>query len=399
MSRRHRKISADSHIEVPPHIWSRGVPDPFKDIAPKYIKLPNGGDGFIVEGGIYQGGSNLFAGKTPQEYSPIGLKWIDMAGTGDGKQRLKEMDMDGVDAEFLYPGVGGVRNITRGIKNDDAYHALVSTYNRWLVDEYCAADPERMIGVGCIPERGLKQALEELSYAAKAGLRIVELAQFPSGKKYPTEEDDQFWAAAQDLNMPVTVHVNFRHDKGPVIKYPIEPPAHSRPPDFVERLARYGIRGALTITQMVMSGLFDRFPKLQIYFAENQIGWVPIWLEQMDHNYERHRYWAEKIYQLKPLKQLPSDYIKQHIYWGFFDDPIGIKLRHEIGVDKIMWGGDFPHVESDWPHSDKLLNKLFQGVPEDEQDKMIAGNAATFLRLESGSLKRLKQEKSLGGVL
>lgn len=93
-----------------------------------------------------------------------------------------------------------------------------------------------------------------------------------------------------------------------------------------------------------MSGLFDRFPNLQLYFAENQIGWVPIYLEQMDHNYQRHRHWAEKIYQ-------------QYISWGFFDDPVGIKLRDEVGVDKIMWGGDFPHVESDWPRSSEHLSK------------------------------------------
>lgn len=383
MSRVYNLISADGHIEVPPNIWSKGVPDPFKDIAPKHIVLPNGGDGFLVEGGIYQGGSNLYAGKTPEEYNPIGLKWFDMAGTGDGHQRLKEMDLDGVDAEVLYPGVGGVLNITKGIRNDDAFHALITTYNRWLVDEFCAPDPDRLIGVCCIPTRGLDQAMAELEFAAEAGLKVVALAKFPSGKDYASPEDDRFWAAAIDLDMPVTVHVNFPKPRDQVFEYPHLPPKHLRPPDYVSRLGRYGIRGALVIVQMVMSGLFDRFPSLEIYFAESQIGWVPIYLEQMDHNYNRHRHWAEEIYHMKPLKQLPSEYVKQHILWGFFDDPIGIKMRHEVGVDKIIWGGDFPHVESDWPNSGKALAKQFKGVPEDEQQKMMARNAARFLRLET----------------
>jgi predicted TIM-barrel fold metal-dependent hydrolase len=381
MSRAYNRISADSHIEVPPNIWSAGVPAPFKDIAPKHIKMPNGGDGFIVEGGIYQGGSNLYAGKTPEEYNPIGLKWIDMAGTGDGNQRLKEMEMDGSDAEVLFPGVGGVLNMTKGIKNDDAYHALIRTYNQWLVNEYCAPAPDRLLGVGCIPERGLDEAVAELEFAAKAGLKVVALSKFPSGKGYATAEDDRFWAAAIDLNMPVSVHVNFPAPQGQAFVYPTVPPKHLRPPDYVSRLARYGIRGALTVVQLVMSGLFDRFPKLEIYFAENQVGWVPIYLEQMDHNYNRHRFWAEEIYQLKPLKQMPSEYIKQHIYWGFFDDPIGIKMRHEVGVDRIIWGGDFPHVESEWPNSGKHLEKQFEGVPKNEQDKMVAGNIIKFLHL------------------
>lgn len=379
------RISADAHIEVPPNIWSKDVSAPFKDIAPKHIKLPNGGDGFLVEGGIYQGGSNLYAGKNPKEYRPIGLKWVDMAGTGDGNQRLREMDQDGVDAEVLFPGVGGVRNITRGIRNDDAYHELVRTYNRWLVEEYCAPDSERLIGVCCIPERGLDQAMEALEYAAKSGIKVVDLARYPSGKLYPTPEDDRFWAAALDLQMPVAVHVRFPRPQGQVFRYPVEPPSHLRPPDFVERLARYGIRGALTVVQMVMSGLFDRFPALHLYFAESQIGWVPIYLEQMDHNYERHRYWAEEIYGLKPLKRLPSEYIKEHIYWGFFDDPVGIKLRHEVGVDRIVWGGDFPHVESDWPESGQALARQLKDVPPDEQAKIVAGNAAKFLHLDDNA--------------
>ena len=381
MTKTYGRISADSHIEVPPHIWSKDTPAPYKGMAPKHIVLPNGGDAFIVEGGMYQGGMNLFAGKTAQEFSPIGLKWIGSAGTGDGNQRLREMDADGVDIEFGYPGVGGVRNLTRGIKNDDAYHALLRTYNRWLIEEYCAPDPSRLIGVGTIPERGLEKAIEELNYCAKAGMKIVELSQFPSGKSYPTKEDDRFWSAALDLNMPITVHVAFHRTKGPILQYPIEPPSHSRPPDYVERLARYGIRGGVTATQMVMSGLFDRFPKLELYFAENQLGWIPIWLEQMDHIYELHHYWAENVYGMKPLEQLPSEYVKQHIYWGFFDDPIGVKLRHEIGVDRIIWGGDFPHVESAWPNSGALLDRLFKGVPADEQAKMVAGNAAKFIHL------------------
>jgi predicted TIM-barrel fold metal-dependent hydrolase len=381
MKRDYQIISADSHIEYPPHLWAKGTPEQFRDLAPKHIKLPDGSDGFLVEGGIHQGQSNLYAGKTPEEYSPIGVRWIGAAGAGDGHQRLKEMDADGVDAEFLYPGVGAVRVITRGIKNNDAYHALVRTYNRWLAEEYCAPDPERLLGIACIPERGLKEAVDELAVAKRAGLKLVELAQFPNGKPYPMPEDDRFWAAAQDLQVPVTVHITFFRQGGPAFKYEVEPPAHNRPPDFVERLARYGNRGALPMAQMVMSGLFDRFPKLQVYFAENQIGWVPIWLEQMDHNYKRHRHWAEKVYRLKPLKQLPSDYIKQHIYFGFFNDPIGVKLRHEIGVDRIMWGGDFPHVESDWPNSRKLLDHLFEGVPDDERRKMVCKNAMTFLNL------------------
>ena len=389
MARHYRRISADSHVEVPPDEWARGVPEKYRGLAPRRIQLPDGGDGFVVEGGIYRGGVNLYAGKRPEDFRPIGLKWDEMAGTGDSAQRLREMDADAVDAEVLYPGVGGVRGTCRGIKDDEAYLALTRTYNRWQVEEYCSADPDRLIGVGCIPERGLDAALDELHWCKEAGMKVVEIASFPSGSNYPTPEDDRFWAAAIDMDMPVTVHTSFRTgvaNRGPVFKYPIEPSAAVRPPDYVQRLARYGIRGALNVVQLVMSGLFDRFPTLQIYFAENQLGWIPCYLEQMDHSYHRHRFWAEELYGMKPLKRLPAEYIKEHIIWGFFDDPVGIKLRHEIGgADRIMWGGDFPHVESEWPHSAELLERLFQGVPEEEQYQITVGNAVKFFHLQQSA--------------
>lgn len=390
MARAYRIISADAHIEVPPDQWAHGVPQKYRDLAPKRIRLPNGGDGFLVEGGIYQGGMNLWSGKSPEEFSPIGLKWDEMAGTGSAEQRLKEQDADGIDAEVLYPGVGGVRGITRGIQDNEAYKAMVRAYNRWLAEEYCAVDPERLIGVGCVPERGIEDALEELNYCAEIGFKTVELGAFPSGKAYPTPEDDRFWAAVVEMEMAVTVHIAFMRQprRGePVFPYPIEPPEHLRPADYVQRLARYGIRGALNAIQMVVAGIFDRFPALRIYWAENQIGWVPIYLEQMDHNYTRHRYWAERIFGLKPLARLPSEYIREHMYWGYFDDPVGLKLRHEVGVDRIIWAGDFPHVESDWPNSRAVLAKRFlaAGVSDDEQYKIVAGNAIEFFHLGNGS--------------
>ncbi len=389
MARTYRFISADGHIETSCEHWTGRVEEKYRDMAPRHIRLPNGGDGFLVEGhAIYQGGMNLYPGKPPEEYSPIGLKWDEMPGTGSSQQRLQELDADGLDAEIIYPGVGGTRGLIRGIRDNKANKAMVRAYNGWLAEEYCVVDPDRLIGVGCIPERGVDDAVEEMQYCAKVGLKAVELAIFPNGKAYPTPEDDKFWAAAVEMKMPVTGHIAFFRQprRGETaFKYPIEPEQHLRPADYVTRLARYGLRAALNSIQMVMAGVFDRFPTLKIYWAENQLGWIPIYLEQMDHNYLRHRHWAERIFGLKPLARLPSEYIREHIYWGYFDDPIGVRLRHEVGMDRIMWAGDFPHVESDWPNSRAVLAKRFANVPEEEQYKIVAGNAIEFFHLGNGS--------------
>jgi predicted TIM-barrel fold metal-dependent hydrolase len=84
---------------------------------------------------------------------------------------------------------------------------------------------------------------------------------------------------------------------------------------------------------------------------------------------------------LKRLSRLPSEYLKEHAYWGFFDDPIGVQLRHHVGVPRIMWSNDFPHIVTRWPHSLELMEKQFTGVPQDEKHAMLAGNAVEFFHL------------------
>ena len=151
MAKKYTRISADSHLEVPPDRWAARVDKKYEGLAPRRVTMPTGGDGFVVEGGIYQGGMNLYAGTKPEDFNPIGLKWDEMAGTGGPDQRVKELDADGVEAEVMFPGVGGVRNICKGIKDDDGYNALTRSYNEWLVEDFCSYAPDRLLGVGCIP--------------------------------------------------------------------------------------------------------------------------------------------------------------------------------------------------------------------------------------------------------
>jgi predicted TIM-barrel fold metal-dependent hydrolase len=133
---------------------------------------------------------------------------------------------------------------------------------------------------------------------------------------------------------------------------------------------------------MVLSGLFDRFPKLKIFWAENNISWIPGFLEQMDINYERNKFWAERLQGLKPLARRPSEYVREHAYWGFFDDPIGVTLRNHVGIDHILWGGDFPHEPSHWPNSMEYMEKQLDGVPEDEKRKLMCDNTINFFHLD-----------------
>jgi predicted TIM-barrel fold metal-dependent hydrolase len=101
----------------------------------------------------------------------------------------------------------------------------------------------------------------------------------------------------------------------------------------------------------------------------------------MDQTYKVNCGWAEKLLGLPKLKNLPSEYLREHAYWGVFDDPIGIELRHRVGVEKIMWSNDFPHIVTRWPKSRELVEEQFGGVPENEKHAMLAGNAVAYFHL------------------
>ena len=382
MARRYRIISGDSHLEISPERWRARTPDKFRDRAPRLLKLPNGGDAILIENRPLSVLGLAVTGKPYQEYRPTGVNYEGSPGTGSPEQRLSEQERDGVDAEVLFTGPGMVR-FWRGIEEDAAFNSVVHAYNEFLAEEYCAAARDRLLAMAVIPTTGVESAIREMEYCARAGLKGVMLANFPNGKGLPMPEDDRFWAAAIDLNMPLTVHVKFFSDERPVLRYQRRPSeAETFAVDPVFNLVRFAGESALNAVQMVMTGVFDRFPKLRIYWAETMIGWIPYFLSQLEDNWERTRYWAREFYGVEPPPRPISEYLQEHCLWGFLKDPFGVEMRHRIGVDRIMWGNDFPHSAGNWPNSRRVIEEIFQGVPEDERYRMLAGNAVKFFHLE-----------------
>lgn len=385
MARQYRFFSADSHFECPPDMWTHRVPQPFRERAPRRIKLANGKDIIVQEGcPITYRGTNLFAGHAAEEFSPVGLDFDNATGAGTPQQRLSEQDKDGIDAELLF--ASEARNTA--IRDKNAFLAILRAFNDYFIGEYCAVAPDRLIGVAVLPNIGAGEDIAEMERCKEMGFKAVRLHTYPSGKSHPTPEDDRFWAAAIDLEMPVTIHTSFpslyKGREAFLMNYPKEPEGEERPFDFVERVARHGIHhcGSIEAVQLILSAVFDRFPKLQIYWAENNIGWIPYFYQQMDRAYKVNSSWAERLLGLKRLPRLPSEYLKEHAHWGFFDDPIGVELRRYVGVDRIMWSTDFPHIVTRWPDSLEVMEEQFAGVPMDEKNKMLAGNAVKFFHLD-----------------
>ena len=381
MDVRYNVISGDSHLDLAPERWTARVPETWRHLAPRRITFSGGGEGIEVEGKTPYALGLAVTGKPYQEHRLDGVSYEGSPGTGPPEQRIREQDMDGVDAEVMFTSWKG------GATDTEGGAAVLHAYNEFLGEEYAAAYPDRLLAMGLLPKTGVDAAIAEMEYCQRVGLKGVTLFSFPNGNGLPLPEDDRFWQAALDLNVPLTIHIGVSGRPGePLYQYPREPAnidilGHGSDPIGV--LSRFGTGHPKNMIQLIFAGVFERFPGLRFWQAETMIGWVPYGLEQLDDIWERSRYWAADYFGLEAPPKPPSAYIRQHVVWGFLRDPFGVTVRHQVGIKNAAWGSDFAHSAGDWPESRKVIDEIFAGVPEDEKYPMVAGNAIDFFHLDN----------------
>ena len=386
MARQYQVISGDSHLDLSPERWKHHAPASIRDQV-RTVRLDDGQDAVVVgDSRPYRIGLTRSVG-VPRDQLHLQVPTFDTsAGTGGPEQRLREQDQDGVEAEVMFSRIQGqLRQL-----DDDGYLAFVRAYNEYLAEEYCAAAPDRLSAMGVIPSSGIDAAVDELEYCAKVGFKGVLIDRFPSGNGYPTPEDDRFWSAALALRMPITHHTNggttrMTRPNEPTFNYTKgagDGDEGPRADPMRWWLFRFCGDAACAPMQMALTGVWDRFPNLRIYWAETMIGWLEYALWQMDDHYERYKYLAREIYGIDWLERLPSEYVKEHCLWGFLSDPVGVSRRKAVGTEKVIWGSDFAHAASNWPNSRGVIERNFAGVPDDDNHLMLAGNVIRFLHLD-----------------
>ncbi|MQA67057.1 MAG: amidohydrolase family protein [Alphaproteobacteria bacterium] len=381
MAKRYKVINGDGHIDLNPDVWRGRVAAKWRDRAPKRVKMPNGSDAVVVDGGEPNTiGITRSVGVRHEDIAKQVPTFENSAGTGSPEQRVREQDRDGVDAEVLFSQLTGV---FRQAKDHDLYLDLFRAYNEFLAEEYMAANPDRLFPMGMLPGTGVDDAIREMERCAKLGLKGVKLDSYPSGKGYPTAEDDKFWAAAIDLGMPLTSHGDGKLGRGgPSFEYAREPghDMHQRDPfRFFFRFTNDAMKAG---TQLAFAGVWDRFPKLQIYWAETQAGWLEFGLWQIDDHYDRYMNMIHQLWGIPTLDRKPSEYLRERNLWGFLHDPVGVRRRDSVGADRLVWGSDFAHAASDWPNSPRIIEEDFEGVPADERHAMLAGNMVRYFQLQ-----------------
>jgi predicted TIM-barrel fold metal-dependent hydrolase len=377
MTRTYQVISTDGHLEIPPEDFVDYVPEKYRDRTPQRIRVPEGGDAWLVEGQpLIHTGAVLTAG---MQVSPRGRSyWLPdgsrFPGAGSPQQRLAEQDSDGIDAEVLFPPVM-VRSALSGVSDDDAYLAIVKGYNTFLGEHYCPTAPDRLLGMPLIPNRGIDDAIAELRRCKDMGLKGVALTDFPSGKGVPSPSDDAFWEVALEIDMPIVAHTHFGNPYPPTMTGPQE----GSPPLAGPICSRQASQRPMwTFAQLMVARVFDRFPELQIYFAETNAGWLPFAIEQIDENYKIYEHMFEP-----PLEMLPSEYLANHILFSFILDETIVRDFDRVPVETLMWGSDFPHSVGTYPHSREWLDKAFAEVDPAIRRQVCVDNPVRFFRLDS----------------
>ena len=377
MTRHYQIISADGHLEGPPDAWTKYVPERWRDRAPRMIPLPEGGEGWLIEGmPLLHNGQNMTAANSvrfqgasyyEEDGSPV-------AGAGDAAQRLREQDADGLDCEVLFPPLFSTRFL-EGIAEPDVYGAMVRAYNTYLAEEYCSVAPDRLIGSGVIPITGIDNAIEEMRFCHKAGLKAITFYQFPNGSGFASEEDDLFWSEALELGIALAPHVNFGQRDANFGGGARGTAGVAMASSMAQRLAN--VAPTFCLSQLVYSGVFDRFPDLRLYFAETNAGWMPYFFWMFDDNYRLYKDWYKVELSMKP-----TEYVTRHCFFGIIMDPVALRLRDHLPVERLMWGSDHPHSVCTYPESRQAIAEIFDGVGEALRRRILLENPAEYFGLD-----------------
>src|SRR5262244_1880920 len=360
-------LSSDSHVFEPPDLWAKRIDKAFRDRAPRIQRI-GGADPIVIETDQILSGIGLISNAgarfdAPETISGDGRFEDVPRGGYDPGQHLADMRLDGVAGEVLYPSQG---LFYFRVADTPLMSAIFRAYNDWLAD-FCATDPARLKGIAMINLDDVQDGIRELERAARLGLSGAMITEYPAeDRRYDQPEYERFWAAAAALGMPLSLHTATRRQG----KIRGAGPGTLR--DAASRATK-AFYPALSMCDMIFSGVFERHPRLTLAIVEFELSWAPNVLTSMDYTYrERH---GEAIYRFKG-GMLPTDFFHRNVVLSFQEDAIGIRLRDVIGVDNMMWGSDYPHSESTFPQSRKIIAEILAGVPEDEQAKIVGGNTA-----------------------
>ena len=378
MQKKSLVVDGDGHVLEPPDLWTKNLPEKFKDVALRTVYSTEAqGDALIVErdnvimrapGAGNIGGARV-AESTRRGWR--GFRYTDGDPAGfDPNLRIKEHDREGIDIAFMYPSLALYLN---GIKDREHARLACEIYNDWLAD-YCSHDPNRMYGVALVPWQDPPAAAKELRRAVeKLGFRgLMVRPNAYNDYMLHSKEWDVVWAEAQALDIPVGLHPGGTWEVwGAAQAYQTFLQKWNTMrlyPGFKVIHFMFDVYFGLSL--VVGTGVLERFPRLKVICLEAGGGWLPHWLDQMDH------YGEMAPYERDGLSLKPSEYFKRQCWISCDPDDSAYKfLPGIVGEERIIWATDFPHFDVTAPSQTAELFHSLEGVPERARRKILGENA------------------------
>jgi predicted TIM-barrel fold metal-dependent hydrolase len=359
-------LSADSHVLEPPDLWTTRMQAKFRDRAPHLVHEANGqtGDFLVCEPLRPFNPTGLgSAGIPPDELEKFshGGYAVCRPGSWDPQERLKDMDIDGLGAEVFYCGYGMAMF---SYPDDEFQRDAHRAYNDWAYD-YAAYAPKRLFPIANVSMTDPDKDLEELHRIKKLGFRGIFISNDPlPERRYDNPTWEPFWTAVEEYDLPVNVHILTRQGGPQVGANQIVDGVTLPVPAF------------RTIAEMITGAVFERHPNLKLISVENDIGWMPNYIKRLE--WYSYRFGPK----YPQMKMNAADYWRRQVYATFQDDIPGVRCRDLIGVDKLMWGSDYPHFDSTFPKSREAIERNFEGVPESEKRQILGENMVRVYNLQ-----------------
>jgi predicted TIM-barrel fold metal-dependent hydrolase len=369
---RYTIISVDDHLVEPPGMFEGRLPASLQPAAPRVVETPDGHQVWEFEGQRHtQVGMNAVSGRRPESVTLEPTRFEDMRkGCWDIHERIRDMDINGVWASLNFPSMitGFCGRVFSAAKDPELGLAVTRAWNDWLHEEWWSPYRERIIPMGITWLADPAIGAEEIRRNAARGFVAVTLPERPHRVGLPslfTGYWDPIVDACAETGTVICLHV------GSSGNYEI--PAGA--PALQLGATMFGQLSLAACAEWLWSAYPARFAGLKIAMSEGGIGWVAMLLDRLDNIVDRSRYAGPGFGDLRP-----SEVLARNFWFCTIDDPSTIETRHRIGVDRIMVEVDYPHGDSTWPDTQRVIGDVWGHIPDDELRLMCHRNAAALYR-------------------
>ena len=282
-------------------------------------------------------------------------------GYFDSSARLAAMDEDGVECEVMYSEFDFTSKVYH-VK--DVWQECATAYNNTL-NEFASVDPKRILITYQLPLIDIDYATSEVFRLADLGARSIQIPNFPPEVGMPDYHDKRYeklFHAFEETGVVVANHLTLKNGLWEVFR-------RDPTPQKGIFTALPGFAIAETLCWYIFTGVLERHPKMKVVFVEPGLFWLPGFIRFLDGRMDGH-------YDFPEMKELPSTYFKNQMAATFVHEPEGVELRHEIGLNNVLWSTDFPHPCCNWPNAGAKIEAQFEGVPEEEVHAITWQNGA-----------------------